>query len=249
MGRLKKRVENQNGHSVKGLERLLRELLCIRDVAKTPDTVTIHHDRPVRNFNRQYVDIANGYFFARPQGMSAAFGLARAGERPDRFVEYVRKPLRQSRHRIWRAVHVDRAVARDRQAADVIDPVNVVGVIMREENRVHVIHSRRDELEPQLRGGIDEDAGPPIRLDQRADAGPLVTRISRAAYRAAASDLRYAGARSRPQERQLQIVSTLSRLVVPGVSNGTPAVTMMRSPLEASSCATTASFARVIISS
>lgn len=135
------------------------------------------------------------------------------------------------------------------QCPNVVDAVDVIGVIVGKEDRIDVVHSGRDQLEPQLGRRVDQNPGASVRLDEGADAGPPVARVRRPANRAAASNLGYAETGSRPKERQPQMVSTLSRLVVPGMSKGTPAVTMMRSPLDASSRATTASFARVIISS
>jgi len=135
------------------------------------------------------------------------------------------------------------------EGANVVDPVDVIGVVVREENRVDPDDASGDELQPQLGRRVDQNAGSSIRLDERADPGSLVPRIGRAAYRTAAADLRNAEAGPRSEEREPQMVSTLSRLVVPCWSNGTPAVTMIRSPLEASSRATTAPLARLIISS
>ena len=66
-------------------------------------------------------------------------------------------------------------------------------------------------------------------------SGAAIPWIRRPAHFARTPDLWDAKACSCSQESELQTVSTLSRLVVPGMSNGTPAVTMIRSPFDASS--------------
>ena len=110
--------------------------------------------------------------------------------------------------------------------ANVVDAVHVVGVIVGEQHGVDAIDAARDELQPQLGRRVDQQARSAIGLDHRADAGAAVARIGRAADGAVAADLRHAEARSGSEEGELHTTSTLSRLVVPGTSNGTPAVTM-----------------------
>ena len=93
-----------------------------------------------------------------------------------------------------------------------------------------------DQLQAQFRRGVDEERDT-VDVHQRAGAGAAVARIGRAADGAVAPDLRYPerGARAeKGQPHARYTASTLRRLVVPGVSNGTPAVTTMRSPSDAS---------------
>lgn len=127
--------------------------------------------------------------------------------------------------------------------------MHVVSVIVREKNRVDMIHIGVDQLESQLRRSVDENAGAAVRLHQCADTTSLIARIGRSADLAGAADLGDTKTGSRAQKRELQTVSTFRRLVVPGVSNGTPAVTMIRSPGVASSLVTTTPLVCVIISS
>jgi hypothetical protein len=127
--------------------------------------------------------------------------------------------------------------------------MDVIRVIVREQNGIDAAYSRGDQLKPQLGRRIDEDACTSIRLDQRADASSLVPGVRRPAHFARASNLRDAKAGSCPQEGELQTISTLSKLVVPGRSNGTPAVTMILSPFAASSRRTTTPLVCSIISS
>ena len=181
--------------------------------------------------------------------MSRSLRLASSGKGFDRIVEDVGEALCQPRHRVRRTVHLDRDVALVRERANVVDAVDVIGVIMSEKNCVHLTHTGVDQLEPELRRSIDEDAHATVSLDERADTRSLISRVGRSADLAPAADLGDTKTGSRAQKRELQTVSTFRRLVVPGMSNGTPAVTMMRSPLVASSRRTTTVLVRSIISS
>ena len=125
----------------------------------------------------------------------------------------------------------------------------MISVIVGEENRVDTTDAGRNQLQPELRRRVDQDVGPTIGLHQRTNPRPFVAGISRPAHFARTSNLGDAKAGSRPQKVEFQTVSTLSRLVVPGMSKGTPAVTMMRSPMDASSLCVTTSLVRSIISS
>jgi len=122
-------------------------------------------------------------------------------------------------------------------------------VIVREQDGINAVDAGCYQLEAQLRRRIDENPRSAVSFDKRANTCPFVSGIRRSADLARTSNLGDAKAGSRPQEGELQTVSTLSKLVVPGISNGTPAVTMMRSPFEASSLSMTTDLVRSIISS
>jgi hypothetical protein len=63
------------------------------------------------------------------------------------------------------------------EGADVVNAVHVIGVVVREEDRIDTIDSRRDELQSELRWRIDENSRFSIALNERADPGSLVPRI------------------------------------------------------------------------
>ena len=127
--------------------------------------------------------------------------------------------------------------------------MRMVGVLVRVEDGVNAVDPRGDQLTPEFGWGVDQQADAAVRFDHGADTRAPVARIGRAADRAVASDLRHPEARSGPQERELHIISTFRLLVVPGTSNGTPAVTTTRSPVLASPWRTTIVRARATISS
>ena len=84
--------------------------------------------------------------------------------------------------------HVRRHVATpDREGPQVIDPVNVVRMDVRKPHGVDPRDARREELEPQLGRGVDEEA-PMLRLDERAMARAPVARIVGRARRTVAPD-------------------------------------------------------------
>jgi hypothetical protein len=201
------------------------------------------------NSDRQDVDVANPDFFASYQRVRMSFRLARPRQRFDGVVENVGEAFREALHCIRGPVNVDRLVSLHGQRADVVDAHYVIGMIVGEQDRVDPRHAGGEQLKPELGRGVDEYACPAVGLNDRADAGSLVPWIRRSAHLTATTDLRNAKARPRAEERELQTVSTFRRLVVPCMSNGTPAVTMILSPGVASSRPTTAVFARSIISS
>ena len=249
MLRAKERVDHENAHAAEFAQSFLRKLLGVGDVSEFTDSVAVNRNRSVRNGDRHHLDIANWKTLAGPDVVRAAFGLARSWKRLGGRVEDVGEPLRESLHRVRRTIHVDRRVAPVREGADVVNAIDVVGVVVREQNGVDSADARGNELQAQLRRGVDEDVRSTVSLDQRSYSGAFVPCVRRSAHIALASDLRDAETGSCPQEGELQTVSTLSRLVVPGMSKGTPAVTMMRSPLDANSLSATTLLVRCIISS
>jgi hypothetical protein len=109
--------------------------------------------------------------------MSAPFGLARPGKRTNRVVKDVREAVHQSRDRIWRSIHVDRNVPLIGERTNVVNAMDVIRVIVREENCVYSARARRYELKSQLGRSIDEDVCTSIRLDQSSDSSPLVAGV------------------------------------------------------------------------
>jgi hypothetical protein len=53
----------------------------------------------------------------------------------------------------------------------------MVGVIVREQDRVDAVNAARDQLQSQLGRRIDQQPRPAIGLDGGADAVPAVARI------------------------------------------------------------------------
>ena len=101
----------------------------------------------------------------------------------------------------------------------------MVGMIMREQHGIHAIDAVRDELQSQLGWCVEQEACAAGRLHHGTDPRALVARIGRSTDGTVATNLRHAETRSGAEEGQSHTVSTRMKFVVPGVSNGTPAVT------------------------
>ena len=82
--------------------------------------------------------------------------------------------------------------------------MRMIGVVVREEHSIDPVDTGGNQLQPQLRRGVDEYAGAALGLHQRTHPGALVARISRPADRAPAPKLRNAKARSGSEEGQFQ---------------------------------------------
>jgi hypothetical protein len=175
--RPKKGVEDQDINASKRPNRIFRQLLGVSDVAEVADTIGIDSSGPVWNGDRRYIDISNAKGLAGRHRVSAPFGLARSGKRTNRVVEDVCEAVHQSCDRIGRSIHVDRNVPLVGQRANVVNAMDVVRVIVREENGVHSARASRDELKSKLGRSIDEDVRTSIRLDQSSDTSPLVAGV------------------------------------------------------------------------
>ena len=89
-----------------------------------------------------------------------------------------------------------------RERANIVDSVRMIGMIVRVQHCVDPIDSGCYELHPQLGRRVDEEMCIILCLDERADSRSFVTGIGRPANGTAASHLRNAEARARPEECQ-----------------------------------------------
>lgn len=110
-------------------------------------------------------------------GVRTPLRFARTRKCLDGIVENIGEAFSKTVHRIGRTVHVDRRVGAIREGTDVVDPVDVIGVIVREQYCVHTAHARGDELQPQFWRSVDEDVCASFRLHESADPRPLVASI------------------------------------------------------------------------
>jgi len=177
MWRPEKGVEHQDINAPKGPNRIFGQLLGVGDVAKVADAIGVDGSGPVWNGDRLYLDVSNAKHLAGRNRMSAPFGLGRPGKRTNRVVKDVREAVHQSRDRIWRSIHVDRNVPLIGERTNVVNAMDVIRVIVREENCVYSARARRYELKSQLGRSIDEDVCTSIRLDQSSDSSPLVAGV------------------------------------------------------------------------
>jgi hypothetical protein len=68
----------------------------------------------------------------------------------------------------------------------------MVGVAVREQDRVHAIEVVCEGLRPQVRRGVDQDAPAAGKLEQDGRPAPAIAGVRRTARAAAAADHRHA---------------------------------------------------------
>ena len=95
--------------------------------------------------------------------------------------------------------------------------MRVIGVRVREQNRVDAIDSRGDELQSQLGRRVDENSSTRVAFNHGADAAALVAGIWRPADLAVAAELRNAEARAGAEEGELHRRSAVRRAPRAGV--------------------------------
>src|SRR5262245_30127369 len=103
-------------------------------------------------------------------------------------------------------------------------------MVVREEHRVDPVDSPCEPLQTQLVRRVEQQTRAASRFDDRPNTIPAIAGVRRSTNRTVAPDLRDAKAGAGAEKRELHTTSTFTRLVVPGTSKGTPAVTSTRSP-------------------
>ena len=100
-----------------------------------------------------------------------------------------------------RRIAGNRAALNPVEAADVVQPEDVIGVAVREEDRIDALDAGGQRLLPEVRRRVDEDRGVTGNIDVDRGAQTRVSRIGRAADVAGAADHRHAGRGSGTEER------------------------------------------------
>ncbi len=140
-----------------------------------------------------------GPFDHPPFEVRAKDSLGRAG-----LAKRITKAPRQDLMRRLVRPHVQRPLAQRVEAPHIVQPHDMVGVRMRENDRVDHVDAMGDALETQLRRRIDEDPGIVVGDD---DGWPhsLVTRIGAGADRTMAADHGDAGAGAAAEKEQFDL--------------------------------------------
>ena len=237
MGRVwppKQGVEYEDLYAAQPIEGRVGNGLGIRHVPQVPRPIGEHPHRAMRKGDRFDCGITYLHQIAVANGPSVSFGFGRPGKGTHALVEDVRKALRKAGQHLGFGVHGQRILLPNGDGPYVVDAVNVIGMIVREEHRIYPVYAGLYELQSKFGGGVDEEARAAIGLDHRPHTSAPVSHIGGPAHGARTADYGNPEARPGSQKGQLHTVSTLSRLVVPGTSNGTPAVTITFSPSRAS---------------
>jgi hypothetical protein len=170
------RVDDEDAGTAQDLDRGRRNALRIGYVRQRANAIGEDGDRSVWNGDGDDFDVANGEGFPGFDNARVALWLGRPRDRTS-VVEDVCELATQTLQRFHGAVHRERTVAPHGKSAEVVDPVGVVGVIVREEHGVDPVHAGSDELESQLRRRVDEYSRTSVRFDEGAHPGALVSRI------------------------------------------------------------------------
>ena len=104
-------------------------------------------------------------------------------------------------------IDIDTLPGLDEKAAQIVDAVGVVGVLVGNQHRVEPFHIGRKKLFAQVRAGVDQNTGRaplPGLLDQQTTAPPPVLWIIRIARAPAGSRTRHAAGGSAAKDREAQ---------------------------------------------
>src|SRR4051794_38012563 len=90
--------------------------------------------------------------------------------------------------------------------AEIVDAVDVIGVLVGIQHGIDSGDSRADQLEPKLGWRVDEYGGA-VGLQHGPRAGALVSGVSRAAHRTPTPDLRHAKRRAGTEKRETHLLN------------------------------------------
>jgi hypothetical protein len=90
------------------------------------------------------------------------------------------------------------------ESPHLVEAEDVIGMPVREQQRIDAAHIEPERLGPEIRSGIDEQVQPVIRFHQDGGAQPVITRVGRPADGAIAPDHRHAVRRACTQEGDVQ---------------------------------------------
>ncbi len=111
--------------------------------------------------------------------------------------------LPQDAVRLGRRPYIQRPALQGVEPADIVQPHDMVGVGMGEDNRINAINAVIDGLQPQFGGCIDEHPRRAMRDDDAAARAP-VAGIGAGADFAMAADHRHAGAGAGAEKEQFE---------------------------------------------
>ena len=151
------------------------------------------------------VDVADpqpvGQDLRRDRGMIAMPPLERVGE-----------ALLQQRQRLRPRIAGDRRAAMMIKLAHIVQPMAVIGMVMRPHDRIDMDDVGAQQLRPHVGRRIDQDARGRA-FDQDGHASPPVLRLVRIAGAPVIADARHPGGCPAAQHGELQAHATLAKRV------------------------------------
>jgi len=175
--------------------------LHIGDVGQRAKSVAEDSKMPVPERQRQNPDSGDRNFASGLERLQVELGFRSPFVGPDCIVENVGETGAHPLQRLGRAVTRDGTPLPHREDAEIVDAVDVIGVLMSVEDGVHPAQAGTEHLQPEFRRGIDQD-DVATGLEQRTGAAAPIAGILRPADRAVAANLGDSEGGSGPEESQ-----------------------------------------------
>ena len=237
-------VEHERLGAAQRGDGLVRHRLDVRQERERADADAHHVDPPVATRDGRHLDRRARAVAAADHERRAAVGLVEVEQRRAGVgsVEDVTEHLAQHRGARGQRPHRDGRPVGVEERPEVVQPHDVVEVVMRHHERVDGREARAERLPPEVRPGVDLDVDRPglgVRHDVRRGTRPVVARVVRGAYAAVAADDGDAGggARAEQRRRDAEQAGEGSAYASSGSSGASPSAARRSSCAHASSSA------------
>ena len=197
------RVDDEGPGAREKRHGVIRDPLPVDDHGEVPAPEPVAPEGPVRKPDRRQAEPGGLDRLAVGEREEIQLRHDRARRTDGVGPEEIREPPLQLGRVLRREMERETSAAGTTQRAEIVDPVQVIGVRVREEYRVERLDPGGDQLEAELRRRVHEKAPRTVGQQQRLPC-PAVPGIVRAADRAAAPDDRDAEGRARAEESELQ---------------------------------------------
>src|SRR5690606_3311365 len=222
-------VEHEYAHAPQRVERLLVEPFRARDIAQAARAGAEAALGTVCHRDRQQLEAGGDDRLARLELVHLEVGPTGTGWRMVPRIEDVIEAGAHLPGRDRMCEDGQRPCTLAREHTQVIDAVHVVGMRVREPDRINAANPVPQQLDPQLGWCVDQECAA-VALEKCGMSRTVVARVARRAGITRAADDGHAERGAGPEKAQSHSTSTRSMLVVPGTWNGTPAVTTTRWP-------------------
>ena len=197
------RVQHQHVDPVEDLTRRRRNPLRVRHIPQPPHAHPEGVDRTVGHPKRHHLGPQHLHRHPLRIALQRDLRSRRPLRRAKLRVEDVRETGLHLTHQLVRQVGGDRSPVSGRKDPHVVDAVYMVGVQVRVPHRAHPADARRQQLQPQLGRGVDEQVAA-FQREERTVTGAPVPRVVGGAVGAVAADHRHADRGPRSQEGESQ---------------------------------------------
>jgi hypothetical protein len=154
------RIQDQNIESLQMLTRAFRYLLDIGDIGQVSEPVAEHPEMAVIECEREHIDTRDRDVLVWLHRMQAEAGLGGALIGPYRVIEDVIEGGPHPLQRLRRAINRERLLATHREDSEIIDAVDMIGVLVCVHHRIDPGEAASEQLQSELRRRIDQDRCP-----------------------------------------------------------------------------------------